>query len=294
VFCCSQKMSGKVEATPLNVLAIGASRNIGYHTTLYLLSAGNRVTFLLRRTTVFDGDVRVQEYVKSGLAKLVSGDGTSKEDVRRAWDTAAENGPVDYIISSVGGSGSFSLTKGIVLDNPRLCSEALYALLSNYSPTDVNSFEHTKLILVTSHGFTPKSRKALPCALRTLYDLILATPRLDKRTMEHFMAYCSPNSESYACNEQEVEVQKKNGFLFDGWENGLENGRWLDGMIIRPAMLTNGKSKCESGGYGAIRTGPEDLPNAWSISRADVGWFIANKAMKEWDDWRGKAVSLAY
>lgn len=57
-------------------------------------------------------------------------------------------------------------------------------------------------------------------------------------------------------------------------------------------MLTDGKCLCEEKGWGSIRVGEEDLPSAWSVSRKDVAWFIANKAMKEWKDWSGKAVTI--
>ena len=60
------------------------------------------MTFLLRRKSTFDQDARMQEFIKSGRAKLSFGDATSIDDVKRAWDVAVENGKVDYIISSVG------------------------------------------------------------------------------------------------------------------------------------------------------------------------------------------------
>jgi len=82
--------------------------------------------------------------------------------------------------------------------------------------------------------------------------------------------------------------------LFKNWEEGLKKGDWLDAVLVRPSLLTDGKSLYEDKGAKAIRTGPEDLPSAWTVSRKDVAWFVANMLMKDWDSWKGKAVTISY
>ncbi len=65
---------------------------------------GATVTYLLRKTSVFDEDAQVQAYIKSGKAHLVSGDGLKAEDIAKAWQAAldAGNGKIDYVVFSIG------------------------------------------------------------------------------------------------------------------------------------------------------------------------------------------------
>lgn len=103
----------------MKVLAIGASRNIGYFAALSLLRAGNTVTFQLRNVSAFDEDVEIQPFVKSGQAKLVKGDALVQEDVRTAWTEANADGvPVDVVLLSVGKSAQLSNSEKFLSFNP--------------------------------------------------------------------------------------------------------------------------------------------------------------------------------
>ncbi|KAG9031166.1 hypothetical protein FS837_003090, partial [Tulasnella sp. UAMH 9824] len=64
----------------MKVLAIGASRNIGYFAALNLLRAGNTIIFQLRNISAFDEDAEMRPFVKSGQAKLVKGDALVEDD----------------------------------------------------------------------------------------------------------------------------------------------------------------------------------------------------------------------
>jgi NAD(P)-dependent dehydrogenase (short-subunit alcohol dehydrogenase family) len=89
----------------MKFLLIGASRNIGYYAALRLLSQGHTCIFLLRNPSTFDNDNTIQEYVKSGIAKLVKGDATVEEQVRNVWRVALEDGKgVDTILFTLGAS----------------------------------------------------------------------------------------------------------------------------------------------------------------------------------------------
>ena len=110
-----------------NIIAFGASRNIGYFAALRFLStrlyhifvlfnqinavsdAGSRVTFLLRSPASFDDDAEIQKHVKTGNAQLVKGDALVPEDVSKAWEKATEDAPVDFILYTVGFSESLPL-----------------------------------------------------------------------------------------------------------------------------------------------------------------------------------------
>ncbi|KAG9016241.1 hypothetical protein FRB90_003633 [Tulasnella sp. 427] len=133
------------------VLAIGASRNIGYLTSLNL-RAGNSVVSQLRNLAAFDNDSEMLPYVKSGLAKLVKGDALVEEDVRAAWIRANQDGlPVDAVLLSVGGAGTLSLTKGAVIGPPNICASSLLNLLA-VIPHDLPT--QPKIVAVTSNGAT--------------------------------------------------------------------------------------------------------------------------------------------
>ena len=104
----------------LDILSIGASRNIGYLSSIRFLGeyvlfcdicsifirtsldAGATVTFLLRTPSVFDEDATIQKYIKSGKAQLLKGDALVESDVKRAWGEAAKYQSVDLLIFTVG------------------------------------------------------------------------------------------------------------------------------------------------------------------------------------------------
>jgi len=105
----------------LNVLSIGGSRHIGYHSALRFLGeplndpvvafrliicvpigGGSTVTFLLRNPAVFDGDEAIHTYVKSGKARLVKGDALVQEDVNRLWAEASSERAVDLLLFTLG------------------------------------------------------------------------------------------------------------------------------------------------------------------------------------------------
>jgi len=283
---------------PHNVLAVGASRNIGYFTALYLLDEGHKVTFLLRRKTTFDEDTRMQEFVKSGQAKLVFGDATSADDMKKAWTVAGENEKVDYIICSVGAQPGFSFTRGIYMDNPLVCSNTMRAILSAVSSGSLQTQDSTptKIVIVTSNGMTEKSHNALPFILKPLYSLLLSEAHKDKRAAEQLLAHFS-DSDSFAYSAEVIASLEKSGQLHPNWRDTDRPSIPLESLTVRPSMLTNGEARAESKKSGSqdvgFRTGVE-LPGAWTVSRKDVAWFIAKVALADWNSWSGKAVTISY
>ncbi|TEB15068.1 hypothetical protein FA13DRAFT_1768192 [Coprinellus micaceus] len=145
----------------LNILAIGASRNIGYYSSKKLLGAGATVTFLLRSPTVFDTDEEIQPYVKNGHAVLVKGDALVSADVQKAWDTASKDRPVDFLLFSVGGTPKFTFGKGFIIDPPNLVTQSLLNALSTM-PKVSGVEDQTKIITLSSIGLTRTSHDSLP------------------------------------------------------------------------------------------------------------------------------------
>jgi NAD(P)-dependent dehydrogenase (short-subunit alcohol dehydrogenase family) len=91
----------------MNILLIGASKNIGYYSALRLLSKGHTCVFLLRNTSVFDADSDIQRHVKEGSARLIKGDALVPEDVRRLWEVTLGVGVgIDYVLFTLGGLAS--------------------------------------------------------------------------------------------------------------------------------------------------------------------------------------------
>ena len=67
-----------------------------------MLARGDTVTYLLRNTKALEDDEAVRPYIQSGLAVLVKGDATSQADVQNAWAAASKDGPVDFIMFTIG------------------------------------------------------------------------------------------------------------------------------------------------------------------------------------------------
>jgi hypothetical protein len=105
----------------MKIFAIGASKNIGYFTTLRehpsrffevlyslislitdLLEAGHTVVYLMRSPKAFEADETIQGYVKQGKVIVAKGDALNKEQVQAAWDTANQDGRVELVLFSVG------------------------------------------------------------------------------------------------------------------------------------------------------------------------------------------------
>ncbi|KAG9043886.1 hypothetical protein FS837_009032 [Tulasnella sp. UAMH 9824] len=265
----------------MKVLAIGASRNIGYFAALNLLKAGNTVVFQLRNVSAFDQDEFMLPFIKSGQATLVKGDALVEDDVRTAWIEANADGlPVDTVLLSVGGTPRFTLSKGFVINPPNLCTTSLLNLLS-VIPHDLPT--QPKIVAVTSNGVTADSHKSIPFLAKGFYALI-SVPHADKLGMEKVIHWSAGWSEdSWKDGNPEAHI------LPHGWESKL-GGRagWLKSIVVvRPAILTDGE---EAAKYKA----GEDLAGLWTVSRRDVAHFISNDVLRNWSKWEGKAVSVGY
>ena len=83
----------------------------------------------------------------------------------------------------------------------------------------------------------------------------------------------------------------------NGWKETLAGtgATWNDFVILKPALLTDGACKADtaSAGKQPYRFSEEDL-GGYTISRKDVGHFIAENLLEDWKKWSGKGISLAY
>jgi len=275
----------------MNVYAIGASRNIGYYTSVRLLAQGARVTFLLRSTSGLEGDEAIRPYITSGHAKLVKGDALIAADVAKGWSIAQEDGarPVDLVLFTLGGSPHFSLTKGLYLTPPNLVTQSLLNVFSTYP---ASSSPIPKLIVITSIGLTPRTHSELPLLLKPFYSLMLPAPHADKLGAERLVAQAAgkpwPSS----------DPEPKKGIMPEDWQAGVaKSGQsWTDTVIIRPAMLTDGACKADTAPAEKLpyRFSEQIVGSGYTISRRDVAHFIAEVLLKDWAKWQGKALNMAY
>ncbi|KAJ7647037.1 hypothetical protein FB45DRAFT_186954 [Roridomyces roridus] len=270
---------------PLNLLAFGASRNIGYFAAIRLLEQGATVTFLLRSTSIFDEDTAIQAYVKSGHVRLLKGDALNESDVRAAWQAA---GTVDAIIFTVGLYPSgFSLTKGMTINPHNAVTQCLLNVLCTM-PT-YPSAPQPKLVVLSSTGLTPAAFSALPFALKPLYAL-LGGPHRDKIAMEYVIAHCA----GWAWDPK-AESTPTIDLFGEGWteRTGLPApGTLKHALIVRAGMLTDGPCTADAGGK-TYRVSEQEL-GGYTLSRRDAAHFVADALTRRWDEFDNKRVNVSY
>ncbi|KAJ6498975.1 hypothetical protein C8R45DRAFT_99383 [Mycena sanguinolenta] len=274
-------------ASNLNVLSIGASRNIGYFSAVRLLEKGATVTFLLRLPSAFESDATIQKYVQSGRARLVKGDASIEADTGRAWDAA---GTVDAVIFSVGTYPKFQLTKGFVQTPPNLVTQCLLNVLCTM-PT-YTSAPQPKIIVISSTGLTPSAHAALPLLLKPLYGVVLAAPHRDKIGMERAIAHCA----GWTWDPKADGPVAESEILGEGWtqRKGLPTPGSLKRMlVVRPALLTEGKCVVDENKGKGYRVSENEL-GGYTISRKDTAHFVVDALTRRWDEFENKRVNVAY
>ncbi|EKM51721.1 uncharacterized protein PHACADRAFT_127548 [Phanerochaete carnosa HHB-10118-sp] len=281
----------------MNVYAIGASKNIGYYSALRLLAKGGTVTFLLRKTEVFDADETIQSYVKSGKARLVKGDALEIEDVARGWaeaQPASQTRLVDVLLFTVGGAlHHFSIISGAHIFPEDICSAAILNVVRTIPPNQRSPPTQPKLIAFSKIGATKASHQRLPFAMKVFYSWLLTPPHVDKFCMERVAAYCAGMpfpDEGY-----------RPDLLPQGWktlEGMPAEGAFKSVAILRPGWLTDGPAKADdeqNRGKKVYRTRIGDKEAlGYSISRKDVSHFVVEEALERWSGWEGKQISLFY
>lgn len=126
----------------MHTVLLGASRGIGYHTTLNLLAnPPSSCTLLLRKPSSMESDETLREHLASGRLKLVQGDATNEDDIRKLFTEK-----VDLVVSSIGeqprscrvphdradmtlGAATKVTIWGIGLDQDTLCTRSTLALV---------------------------------------------------------------------------------------------------------------------------------------------------------------------
>jgi hypothetical protein len=266
-----------------------------------LLGHGATVTFLLRSVSVFDNDEIIKSYVSSGKARLVQGDALIAEDVANAWAKAAEGentSGVDFVLFTVGGTGTISLRKGAIIDPPNLCTQCALNVLCTMPTFQTQP----KFIFISSIGTSKASHANLPVLLKPFYSWMLANPHADKLGSERVVHYCAgkewvdPEPSAELMNAGETEWQAREGLP--------GQGELKDWVIVRPALFTDGECKADDEGKkkGKKSTASKppykvvdgDAGAGYTISRRDVAHFLVEGVIMNWDTWQGKIVGISY
>lgn len=285
----------------MHVLVFGGSRNIGHLATLRLLNQGHSATLQLRNPKGFDNDAEIAPYIQSGKAEIVQGDALVTEDVERAWAKATENGrTVDYILFTIGatsGMASFNILKGVTINPPNLMTKAILNILCTMpaSPTP------PKIIAITSMGVTKDS--PIPLLYKPAYGYLLRGPFADKLGFERILAHTG--GRDWDDREPRDDITTVDGVKWQDRTN-LPGYGSLEVLIIRPSALIDPKQKPApspptDGNPDAkkeeekpsYRVGGPELSGTYKISRDEVAHFIVENAMKNWDQFKGKGLTVS-
>lgn len=144
-----------------------------------------------------------------------------------------------------------------------------------------------KLLVVSSTGITPQSKAVLPWLLRPMYWYLLRVTFVDKRGMEAVL--------HHAIGKPYEEGQTPEDHLPAGWRDQIPQGSFArnahggggGGVVLRVAGLTNGEEQ------GKYRAQVGDF-STYTISRRDVGLFIAEEMLDDWTKFEGGVVTVGY
>lgn len=253
------------------------------------------MTFLLRTPAVFDNDEVIQGHIKAEKAVLVTGDGLSQPDVQRAWDEASKTGTVNAVLFSVGGIPKFSISKGFYIDPPNLVTQCFINTVCTM-PADLRGPDsQLRFVVVTSTGLTKSSLAALPFPIRFLYKFFIHQPHKDKIGTERVIAHASGRE----WNDAEA-AEPGEDIMGPDWknkENLLSFGSFHGFLVVRPLLLTDGECRADKEEYkrekAPYRVSEEEM-SAWTVSRKDVGHFIADAILAKWDQYKDKVVNIGY
>ena len=144
--------------------------------------------------------------------------------------------------------------------------------------------EQPKLILISSIGLSKESHSSIPILLKPVYGLVLPAIHADKKGLERVV------SEAAGWAWKEAEPAKD--IFPDGWKESIAGLHLEHVVIVRPALLNDGKCKADEGVEKPYRVQEGDIPG-YFVSRKDTAHFIVEGIFKNWSNWEGKKVSIA-
>jgi hypothetical protein len=186
------------------------------------------------------------------------------------------------------GGGGFSIRRGVYVDPPDLCTRAMRTLLANLPAHLRAPGAQPKIIALSSTGIGAAGVAALPALHRAFYPTLLAAPHHDKLGLEVVLAHVARHAGDWVSPSEHTET----GILPADWARaaGLPTaGALPEVVLIRAAWLTDGPA---TGKYRVLE-GQGDR-KCKTISREDVAHLVAEQIMPQWDEFKGKAIAVAY
>ncbi|KAL7417139.1 hypothetical protein BDY24DRAFT_376818 [Mrakia frigida] len=286
----------------MQLLLLGASRNIGHHLARLLLSepsSSNTTLTLLLRRDLPETDA-LFPHIATGRVKIVKGDALVRDDVERAWVEAGAKS-CDAVVFTIGtpmDAPGFGIgLGGVTLPVANLCTLSLLNVLSVIASTPGAD---PKLIGLSSTGLGPEAHKRLPIAFRSLYGWLLKQAHDDKDGLEHLLHLASlhgphplpaPNP---APSDAILPLALLDSLLPQVKNPG--NPFSLSRVtIVRPGWLTGNPSLLTTSTVPAYAA-EEKLWKPKCISREEVARFLFEECLGFGEkalDWDGKAVDVA-
>ncbi|KAM7190980.1 hypothetical protein V8F20_009518 [Naviculisporaceae sp. PSN 640] len=243
------------------IFFLGATGGVALSVLRRSLAAGHICVALCRTPSKLQSLLSESEANSPNLA-IEQGNALNVDDLLRCLKA---RGPVDTIVSSIGGYMQFSKMRN---DDPHVNENGMKALLQALSQyrAEQNKPEFSpRLFSVSTAGVSDVARR-YPVLLIPLYATLIKSPAKDKNAMEKVL----------------IKSQEKN---------------WT---IVRPSIFTDGPEAAP----GTVMEGIEDpiagvdvvpcVPG-YTISRVDVGkWIFENLVQKEEEKYVKKAVMISY
>lgn len=198
---------------------------------------------------------------------------------------------------------SFKLTKGFTINPPNITTKAILNVLC----TMPESTTPPKYIAITSMGVTKDS--PIPLVYKPLYGYLLRGPHTDKLGLERVLAHAG--GRNWDDREPRDDITTVDGIKWQDRETLPASGS-LEVLVIRPPMFVEAKQKGSPPKAPAdataqpssaanqpdeekltYRVGGPELGGTYRISREEIAHFIAENAMKNWDQFKGKAITVS-
>ena len=204
--------------------------------------------------------------------------------------------------------GSFKVTKGFVINPPNITTKAMLNVLC----TMPESTPRPKVIAISSIGVTKDC--PAPLVYKPLYGYLLRGPHADKQGLERVLAHVS--GRKWEDKEPRDDITTVDEVKWQDRESLPASGS-LEVLVIRPPVFVESKQKSvpppatsaastsssppaenesapkKEEDQVKYRVGDPQLSGTYTISREEVGHFIAENAVKNWDQYKGKAVTVS-
>lgn len=215
----------------------------------------------------------------------------------------------DQIAGATPEMGSFKVTKGFAIDPPNITTKSILNVLCAMP----ESAPRPKIIAITSIGVTKDS--PIPFLYKPLYGYLLRGPHADKLGLERVLAHAS--GRKWDDKEPREDITTVDGVKWQD-RTSLPSSGSLEVLVIRPPIFVESKQKGVPPPPAAPASagpqpspgenepeakkedepkyrvgGPSELSGTYTIAREEVAHFIAENAVKNWDQFKGRAVTVS-